>query len=108
MFLKVAIIGIHPIPADEPVHLIELLVEGVTEKFDIGEVTQQVPDQPRSNWQSPYDARVLQASNDKIRYAFFFHYLDLGQPLLTPIGPLPLPPPTNKPKYLDDIEYESP
>lgn len=102
------IIGVHPIEADEPVHLVELLVEGDVDAFDIGEVTQEVAGQPKSNWQAPYDERVLEESEGKVRYAFFLHYIDLKKPLLTPAGPLQLPKPTNRPAHLKDIEYESP
>lgn len=105
---KAKIIGIHPVEADEPVHLIDLLVEGNTDDFDIGEVTQEVAGQPKSNWQAPYDERVLEESDGKIRYAFFFHYLELEKPLITPAGSLPVPKPTSKPAHLKDIEYESP
>ena len=43
------IIGVHAIEADEPVHLIELVVEGDADAFDIGEITQEVAGQPREN-----------------------------------------------------------
>ena len=105
---KAKIIGVHPVEANEPVHLIELLVEGDTDAFDIGEVTQEVPGQPRSNWQAPYDERVLEESDGKIRYAFFFHYLDFKKPLITPAGSLSVPKPTKQPAHLKEIEYESP
>jgi hypothetical protein len=102
------LIGVHPVPADEPVHLIELLIEGDVGDFEIGEVTQEIAGQPRSEWQAPYDERVLEESRGKVRYAFFFHYLDFKKPLLTPAGSLPLRQPTNVPAHLQDIEYESP
>ena len=105
---KATIIGVHPVEADEPVHLIELLVEGDTDDFDIGDVTQEVAGQPKANWQAPFDERVVEESEGKIRYAFFFHYLDFKRPLITPAGSILLPKPTEKPAHLKDIEYESP
>jgi hypothetical protein len=69
MSTQVKIIGVHPIEADEPVYLIELLVEGDAGTFDIGEVTQEVPGQPKSNWQATYDERVLDES--EARNSFF-------------------------------------
>jgi len=108
MATQAKIIGVHPIESDEPVHLIELLVEGDADAFDIGEVTQEVAGQPKSNWQAPYDERMLEESEGKVRYAFFFHYIDLKKPILTPTGPVQLPKPTNQPAHLKDIEYESP
>lgn len=108
MAAQVKIIGIHPVAADERVHLIELLIEGDVGDFDIGEVTQEVADQPKSNWQSPYDERVLEESTQRARCAFFFHYLDFNKPLLTPAASLPLSKPTKAPARLRDIEYEWP
>ena len=108
MATQVKILGVHSIKADEPVHLVELLVEGDADAFDIGEVTQEVSGQPKSNWQAPYDDRVIEESDGAIRYAFFFHSLDFKQPLLTPAGSLPLPKPTKQPTHLKDIVYESP
>ena len=88
--------------------MIELLVEGDVEDFDIGEVTQEVAEQPKMNWQVPYDDRLLEESEGKARYAFFFHYLDLKKPLLTSAGSLRLPKVTKVPEHLQVIEYESP
>ena len=98
------VVGVHPILADEPVHLVELEIEGGTDGFDFGGVTQEVPGQPQSNWQAAYDEREV----GKNRYAFFFHYLDTAKPLLSPVGPLVLPPDSPVPEHLQDIEYEQP
>jgi hypothetical protein len=108
MALQAKIVGVHQVEADEPVHLIELLIEGDVEDFDIGEVTQEVAGQPKMNWQAPYDDRLLEESEGMVRYAFFFHYLDLEKPLLTSAGSVPLPKPTKAPAHLQEIVYESP
>ena len=101
---RARIVGVHPIAAEEPVHLVELEIEGSAEDFDFGEVTQEVPGQPRSDWQAVYDERELGEN----RFAFYFHYLDMTKPLLSPVGPLALPPESPVPEYLQDIEYEQP
>jgi hypothetical protein len=98
------VIGIHPVAADEPVHLIELEIEGSADGFDFGEVTQIQPGQPRCNWQVAYDERRI-APN---RFVFFFHHLDTTNPLLSSVGPLTLPPESPLPKHLQGIEYEHP
>ena len=108
MVMQAKIIGVHPFEAPQPVHLIELFVEGDVKEFDFGEITQELVGQPRTNWQVPWDERLLEESDGKARYAFFFHYLDLTKQLLTLFGPLQLPQPTKAPVYLDDFEYESP
>lgn len=102
------IVGIHPIAADEPVHLVELEIVGSADEFDFGDVTQEVPDQPRSNWQVPYDERKIASEPGCVRSAFFFHYLDTSKPLLSPAGPLELPPETPVPEHLQDAKYEQP
>lgn len=99
---RVRVIGIHPIAADEPLHLVEL--EADSGDFDFGAVTQEVSGQPRSNWQAAYDEREVGEN----RFAFFFHYLDIAKPLLSPVGPLALPPESPVPKHLQGIEYEQP
>lgn len=108
MATQAKIIGVHAVEADQPVHLIDLLVEGDMDGFDIGEITQETPGQPKSNWQAPYDERVIEESKQSTRFAFFFHYLDFERPLLTPVGSLSVPPATKAPVHLKDIEYESP
>jgi hypothetical protein len=101
---RVRIVGIHPIAADEPVHLVEFEVSDNDGDFDFGEVTQQQSGQPRSNWQVAYDERQV----GETRFAFFFHYLDTNKPLLSPVGPLALPPESPAPEHLQGIEYEQP
>ncbi len=108
MATQAKIIGIHPVRAAEPVHLIVLLIEGDFEGFDFGKVTQETEGQPKANWQVAWDERLLEKAEGKARYAFFFHYLNLEKPLLTPAGTLQLPRPTRVPPHLQDIKYESP
>lgn len=98
------VIGVHPIPAEEPVHLIELKIEGDPDDFDLDQVTQEVPGIPKSDWQVPYDER----KTGENRIAFFFHFLDFEKPLLSPVGPLLLPLETPVPNHLQEIEYEQP
>jgi hypothetical protein len=98
------IVGIHRVVADEPVHLIELEVDAEAINLEFGEITQPETGQPRSNWQVAYDLQRL----GKNRYIFFFHYLDLSRPLVSPAGPLILPPESPLPDHLKSIEYEQP
>ena len=101
---RARVIGIHPIVWDEPVHLVELEVEGAMSDFRFDEITQVVSGQPRSNWQAAYDERAIGEN----RFAFFFHYLDTTKPLLSPAGPLDLPSESPVPKHLQGIVYEQP
>ena len=108
MGAKLTVLGVHPIAAGEPCHLIEILLAGSDEDLDFGKVTQEVDGQPRSNWQVPYDEQMLEESEGEVRYAFFFHYLDFAKPLLTPLGSVQLPKPTKLPTHLKGIKYEAP
>ena len=108
MTAQIRILGVHPIKADEPVHLIELVVEGSVEDFDFGEVTQEVEGESSDNWQVPYDERLLERSEGRLRYSIFFHYLDLQKTLTTPIGAARLPSPTDVPQHLEEFAYERP
>jgi hypothetical protein len=52
-------VGIYPIQAIEPIHLVELEIEDDDAFSDIGEITQEIPDQRRDNWQVPYLEQLL-------------------------------------------------
>ncbi len=102
---RVRVVGIHRISTtQEPVHLVEIEIDGSPDGFDCGEITQETPGQPRSNWQAVYDEQKVGQN----RFAFFFHYLDTTKPLVSPTGPLALPPETPVPEHLQTIEYEPP
>jgi hypothetical protein len=74
--------------------------------YDWGAITQEVPGQPEDNWQVPYDEQPLDKPENS--WVFFFHYLDLSRPLITPDGPLELPPVSSVPDHLREIKYEEP
>jgi hypothetical protein len=123
---QIEVIGLHPVPATEPIHLIELLVRDAQGFFDIGGITQEVAGQPRSNWQVPYMEHILNSSGDEIladdldapnmpelwktdmRLAFFLHYVDVSKPLKTPFGNVRLPAESELPIRLGMIQYEEP
>lgn len=107
--VRVKVVGVYPIEAREPVHLVEISIEGGTaDAFDLGEVTQEMANTPRMNWQAPYDERVIAEADGKTRLVFFFHYLDLNKPLVTPAGEFALPAPVKLPPRLKGIVYEAP
>ena len=103
-----AIIGVHEIEANEPVHLIEIEVTGDADQFDFGVVTQADANAPRDSWQCAYDEREIDSPASGYRFAFFFHYLDFELPLITPFGDVAIPRPTPIPERLRTIEYEAP
>jgi hypothetical protein len=103
--MSVRIHGVHPVEAREPCFLIEVeLAE--PKSFDWGKVTQEDSTQPIANWQVAYDEQPLDA--DLRRWAFFFHYLDVDKPLLTPEGAVELPAVTPRPAHLEGVRYDEP
>jgi hypothetical protein len=123
---QIKVIGVYPIENEEPVHLVEFFVLGAQGIFKVGDITQEIPDQPPANWQCPYMEQILSSSGDEVladdyeaseradlwkgdmRLAFFFHYLDLERPLRTPFGEVQLPAESAVPERLSMMEYEQP
>jgi hypothetical protein len=105
---EISVLGVHPVEASEPCHLIEISVTDPVGRFHWNDVTQEYPDQPRSNWQTAYDEQVLEETSDQARYVFFFHYLDFSRPLITSFGEIQLPEPTPLPTHLRNIDYHPP
>jgi len=121
--MKIKIIGIYKVEADEPCHILELEIQNTSEDFDIGSITQEIPDEPIDNWQVPYDEHYLDQNGEilitpeypegmptdnVLRVAFYFHYLDFNKPLNTPVGDIDLIKETNKPERLNFMVYEPP
>lgn len=122
----VEVVGIYPVEAAEPCHLVELVVRGSDGRFDPAGFTPALPDQPRSEWQVPYAEKVLDHDGRQVlwdpwtgpgeealwrgdvRLAFFFHYLDVNGSLMTPFGVVALPAATERPRRLDALTYEAP
>ncbi|MBW3623892.1 MAG: hypothetical protein KY468_10845 [Armatimonadetes bacterium] len=118
----VNVLGVYMVPGHIEVHLIEALVNAAPDEFDPIDITQEDPSLPKSDWQVAYDEKYLNREGDQIigdyyekpgiqeaptRIAFFFHYLDFEKPLLTSLGPVPLPAPVEMPHRLASlIEYE--
>jgi hypothetical protein len=122
--MRIEIIGVYPVKeAREPCCLIEALISDFRGDLDMAEFTQEVPGQPRENWQVPWDEYLLDEEgvsgesapfpgplniSGSQRVAFFFHYLDFSRPLITPIGEVRLPKATKRPDRLNFIHYEPP
>jgi hypothetical protein len=121
--MDIKIIGVYPIEADEPCHLIEVTIHRFGFDLDIGSFTQEIPGEAEDNWQVPYDEHFLNSDGtmvlnpdypdeipeaDDLRVAFYFHYLDLKRPIKTFIGDMSLPEVTKKPGRLSILEYDPP
>jgi len=100
------VLGIHPIEAREPVHLVEIEAQLGDMPIDWSAITQPIEGRDRSYWQAPYDERKV--PNYNWRWCFFFHFLDRSRPLSTGLGELTLPPETPVPEHLHFCRYEEP
>ena len=100
-----------------------MLIHGTRETADLGLVTQPIAGRTESEWQVAYDERFLDSAGRNpvdapipghcpaggdVRVAFFFHYIDVGRPLSTPWGDVPLPAMTDRPDRLAFMVYEPP
>lgn len=110
MVPQAQIVGVYPVlDSPDPVHLIEMVVQGDPALFDFGLVIQRIAGHPQSEWQVAYDERIMESTpGEWTRVVFFFHFLDLAEPLETPAGVLELPAPTNRPSELAALKYEAP
>lgn len=90
------------------VKLIEVEILDHDRAIDFGEFTQEDTSKPKSEWQVAYDERKIEETKSGSRWVFFFHYLDLSRPLLTPAGAIDLPQPQERPPQLSDIDYFPP
>ena len=121
--MRIEVVGVYSVSAPQPCHLVEVIVHDLGGELQVAEFTQETPGEPRNNWQAPWDEYVLDASGTSgqaapfpgpisakgdVRLAFFLHYLDPSKPLLTPIGPVDLPPPQERPPRLAFMTYEPP
>jgi len=120
---SIRIVGVYKVKAAEPCHLVEMEVTGLSGQLDLYGITQELTNQPRLNWQVPYDEQYLsmngkgpldardpwsQPQAPDFRLVFFFHYLDFAKPLMTPFGQVELPQPEKKPERLHFVDYEPP
>jgi hypothetical protein len=124
--MKLEVIGVHPVPeAPDPCHLIDLSIETRLDRegrdhFDVTSITQAGEGLPTA-WQRPQDVYLVDRVGGggrlldpgelatlvvPARFAFFFHFLRLDRPLLTPVGPLWLPAATSRPLALQFIRYQ--
>ncbi len=100
------VIGVHPVEAAQPVHLVVLDCEGRSGELDWTSITQPDLKQDESFWQVPYDEVQVPGGGD--RWTFFFHYLDVARPLQSNLGVLPLVSQTPMPQQFRFRKYEEP
>jgi hypothetical protein len=116
------IVGVHPVEADQPCHLIELVIWDTARDFYVDQLTQIDELVEKGFWQTAYLERFLDPQSleplrlgsferpnlNAYRLAFFFHYLDPGKPLESSFGPLALPDVSPRPEHLAFMHWMPP
>jgi hypothetical protein len=114
---KVDLIGVYDIDNHDEVKLVELIVKENIDEFDPGQITQEIKNIDRLNWQTAYDEKYLDLEGNKIigddfkkpknlsefRIVFYFHYPDLTKPLIAQYGLIKLKEFESLPKRLSDL-----
>jgi hypothetical protein len=106
--MRINIVGNYRI-GNEPWRLIEFHASGLHGALDFDSFTLPVPGEPQSNWQVPWDERIL--SEDALSgdvHACFFLFVENDGPLQTPAGPIVLPPVSDCPAHLRFVQFEEP
>ena len=62
----VEVVGVYPVRAAEPCHLIELMMRGVGPGFDFGSISQPIPSTPSSLWQVPWGEVLLDKDGKEV------------------------------------------
>ena len=99
------------------------VLEGKIDDLELSQITQVIDGKDRMNWQSPYDEKYLNSSNEIIgdwidfpksinkgdKIVFFFHEYIPNSPLRTQYGDLEIPNITVAPSWMSEImRYEKP
>ena len=121
---EMRIVGLHPVDGVDGCYLIESIISDATTQPKFGSITQRDQSLDPSNWQVPYDEKLLDDEGesiiadlfltnvedwpDRARVTFFLHSLDVAQPLATPYGDAQLPAPSARPTRLEMLAYETP
>jgi hypothetical protein len=123
MSTSIEVVGVYPVAAAKPCHLIELVVRNAQNALPLTEFTQEIAGVPEQDWQVPWQAQILDSTGSRViaegtalasetswsgdvRLAFFFHNLDFSWPFLTPCGVTNLPLPEDLPVRLRMIGYK--
>ncbi|XDD52975.1 hypothetical protein AB3N62_10825 [Leptospira sp. WS4.C2] len=119
------VIGVYRIKNVEDSHLIEIEIRNSKIALNLSKITQPIENLDKLNWQVPYKEYLLDVTGKNIlskeweniqdekligyfRIVFFFHFIDIEKPLSTQYGDFKLPPITNLPERLKDIQYTKP
>ena len=120
---KLKVNGVYPVESSNYVHIVELEAKEQIRDLEISQITQVIKGEERLNWQSPYDEKYLNISNELIgdwidepslinpgeKIVFFFHHLNFDKPLRTQYGDYEIRGINEPPTWLKELmKYEEP
>jgi len=114
---KIEIVGVYNVRRKPDVKLIECIIDCPPEHVDMGKFIHPLNNFPKSNWQVPYDEHYLNENGTEViggfchiptgilftRVAFFIHFVNFDNPLLSQFGKLRLPAESSMPKRLKNL-----
>jgi hypothetical protein len=113
----IEVVGVYPIDTVDAIHMIEVIISDPFDDVDWRAFTQTDTDLVTGGDGSGDDGNEATSHTPQpvedlpgglTRVLFFFHDLDLAQPMESPFGAIQLPPPINRPARLDGIDYGPP
>src|SRR5690554_766502 len=108
----IEIVGVYAVK--DNFYLLEFMVQKLAEDIDVSLFTQRIEGESEDNWQVAYEEFYLNLKGDEVigdcldvpkntkptRLAFYFYYLNIDIPFITPFGELKLPNPMPVPDRL--------
>lgn len=113
----IEVVGVYPIDTVEAIHMIEVIISDPFDDVDWLAFTQTGADlvtdvdgsEDAGNASTAHAPQPVEdLPGGLTRVVFFFHALDVAQPLESPFGAIQLPPPINRPARLAAIDYGPP
>jgi len=115
---KIEIVGVYTVKRKPQVKLIECIIDCPPSRVDVKKFGHPVNNVPKSCWQAAYDIHYLNENGTEVtgrfchiptddtsptRVAFFIHFVNFDNPLLSQFGKLLLPAESSMPKRLKNL-----
>jgi len=122
-YQKLKLNGVYSISKNNDVHIIEFEAIEEIKDFEISQITQMLNEQKRMNWQTPYDEKYFDQSNQILgdwvnepesikkgeKIVFFFDELNLSKPIRTQFGDYEISEIKKTPNWVTEtMKYEKP
>ena len=115
---KIEIVGVYTVKRKPDVKLRECIIDCPPLHVDVSKFIHPLNNTPKLHWQAAYDEHYLNENGTEViggfcdiptedtmftRLAFFIHFVNFDNPLLSQFGKLRLPPESSMPKRLKNL-----